>query len=151
VAISFDKKVLLKSWEKSVFSCGANSPCLGANGPRAFEVYLKSEVFGNVFWEKIASGRIVCGFTADNLKLTSSHTERCAAREVQADGPRPSHGWSARPWQTVCRVLADSPPDAMGDSDSRWLRIFTVGIQTRTVCEGITDSPWSAHFWHSGQ
>jgi hypothetical protein len=65
---------------------GRTVRALGADGSRAFEVYLKSEVFGKVFREKITSGRR--GSTADSLKLTSNHTERCAAREVQADGPR---------------------------------------------------------------
>jgi hypothetical protein len=45
---------------------------------------------------------------ADSLKLTLNHTELCAAREVRADGPRPTvdgprgpSGWSAGSWRTV--------------------------------------------------
>jgi hypothetical protein len=75
------------------------------------------------------------------LKLTSKHTELCATREVWADGLRPTLGRSVRPWRTVRGVMADSPPGATGNSDSSCLHVFTVGIQTRTVREGIADSP----------
>jgi hypothetical protein len=37
----------------------------------------------------------------DRLKLTSKHTEWCAARVDQADSPQPTRGRSARPWRTV--------------------------------------------------
>jgi hypothetical protein len=91
---------------------------LGADSPRAFEVYLKYEVFSKVFREKIASGQTLRWSTADSTKLTSNRTEWCAAREVRADGPRPTRGWSARPWRTVCGVLADSRLGATGNSDN---------------------------------
>jgi hypothetical protein len=51
----------------------------------------------------------------------------------RADGSRHARGQSAGPRRTVRGALADSPPGPTGTSDSRRLRVFTVGIQTRTV------------------
>jgi hypothetical protein len=68
----------------------------------------------------------------------------------QADGPRPACGQSAGPRRAVCEVLADSPPSPTASPTSRWLHVFTVGIQTRTVREGIADSPRGTHFAHNG-
>jgi hypothetical protein len=37
-------------------------------------------------------------------------------------------------------ALADGPPDPTVSPTNCWLRVFTIGIQTRTVREGIADS-----------
>jgi hypothetical protein len=97
---------------------GCTVRALGADGLRAFEVYLISEVFGKVFREKISFGRTVYGSKADGPKLISKHTEWCAARADRANGPQPAREQSARPWRTVCGVPADSPPGPTGISDS---------------------------------
>jgi hypothetical protein len=57
VEISFDKKVSLKILRKNQFSAvGRTIRALGADGPRAFEVYLIFKVFGKVFQEKSLPG-----------------------------------------------------------------------------------------------
>jgi hypothetical protein len=129
------KRFCWKSWEKSVFNCGVDS--LGPWGGRFVSLWDLFYIWG--FWQsfsrKIAFGRTVHGSKADGPKLTSNHTEWCAAREVRADGPRPTHRRSATYPQTVREALADSPPSATGNSNSRWLYVFTIGIQTQTVRE----------------
>jgi hypothetical protein len=97
---------------------GRTVRALGANGPRAIEVYLISKVFWQSFSRKISSERTVCGFTTDNPKLTSKHTEWCAARVDRADSPRGPGGQSARLNRQLWQQLTSR---------------FTVGIQTQTV------------------
>jgi hypothetical protein len=80
---------------------GRATRALGVDGPWAFKVYFISEVFGKVFSRKISSRRTVRGSTADCPELISKHTEWCAARVDRVDSPRPTRGWSARPWRTV--------------------------------------------------
>jgi hypothetical protein len=63
---------------------------------------------------------------ADSLLLTSKLDRTVCS----SGGPG---GRSAACPRTVRRVLGDSPPGPTGTSDSHGLRIFTVGIQTRTV------------------
>jgi hypothetical protein len=89
---------------------GQTVRALGADGLRAFEVYLISEVFSKVFREKSLSG----GKSEINLE----HTIWCAARVDGVDGPRSSRGRSARLWRTIRGVLADSPPEPTGTSDN---------------------------------
>jgi hypothetical protein len=59
----------------------------------------------------------------------------------RADGPRPASGQSAWPRRTVRVALADGPLGPTGSLPSVDFAFFTVGIQTRTVREGIADSP----------
>jgi hypothetical protein len=64
------------------------------------------------FEKKITSGRTVHGSTADSPKLTLNHTERCAAREIRADGPRGPGGRSVGSWRTV-RLVQWAPLTAI--------------------------------------
>jgi hypothetical protein len=68
----------------------------------------------------------------------------------RADGPRPARGRSAGPRRTVRGALADGPPGPTVSPASCQLRVFTVGIQTRTVRKVITDSPRGTRFAHNG-
>jgi hypothetical protein len=56
-------------------------------------------------------------------------------RGAQADSPRGPSGRSARPNGQSCQPLTSR---------------FTIGIQTRTVCEGIANSPRGTRFAHNG-
>jgi hypothetical protein len=139
-----------KSLEKSVFKCRADSP--GSRSGRTAGFWDLFNIWG--FWQrfsrKFASRRTVRGQRRTVRYLPRNQRERCAVGVDRADGPRPARGQFAGPRRTVCEVLADSPPGPTGTSDSHWLRFFTVGIQTRTVHEGITDSPRGTHFSHNG-
>jgi hypothetical protein len=78
-------------------------------------------------------------------------TEQMGCSSVdRADGPRPTRGQSARPRQTVRGALADGPPGQTASPSRRLIRVFTVGIQTWTVREGITDSSRGTRFAHNG-
>jgi hypothetical protein len=133
-----------KSLEKSVFTCWVDSA--GPWGGRSVGFWDLFNIWG--FWQsfsrKFTSWRTVRESKVDGLLLTSKLDRTGCTRVDRADGPRV-------PRRTVHRVLADSPPGPTDTSDSSWLRVFTVGIQTRTVREGIADSPWGTRFLHNGQ
>jgi hypothetical protein len=93
-------KGFIENLKKNQFSgVGRTVRVLGADGPRVFDIYLISEIFGKSFRENaLPGGRYVI------LNRTG-----CSSVD-QADGPRPARGRSAGPRRTVRGVLADGPP-----------------------------------------
>jgi hypothetical protein len=123
VAISFGKKGFFENLKKNQFSdVGRTVRAFGADGPRVFDIYLMSETFGKSFRENMLPGG------------QSAYLRR-TVRGLPADGPRGPGGRSARPNGQSCQPLTSH---------------FTVGIQTRTVREGIADSPRGTRFAHNG-
>jgi hypothetical protein len=102
-----------------------------------------SMVFGRRFSGKIILGRTVCRSYMNDPKWTSNISEGCVAR---VDSLRAAGRWSKVTRRTVHGVLVDSPPGPTGTSDSCWLRVFTVGIQTRTLRGVIVDSSRGTRF-----
>jgi hypothetical protein len=142
---------------------GRTVRALGVDGPRAFEVYFKSEVFGKDFREKIASGQTVRGSTVNSPKLTLIHTERCTTRELRADCPRGPGRRSARSWRTIRLVqratltavdFAFLPLEFKCGQSVRALRtVREVRVFDITACNGKgsinTPSPgWETLSWH---
>jgi hypothetical protein len=138
VAISLGKRVLLKILRKISFQVlGGQSRLLGRT-VRGFLIFIKYLRFlAKVFEKSTLPGGQSAG-PMRTVRYSPQHqTEQCGTR------------WTgrARPTRTDRGVLADSPPGPTTTPDSRWLRVFTIGIQTRTVREGITDSPRGTHFF----
>jgi hypothetical protein len=73
--------------------------------------FYKSEVFGKVFREKNH-------FWADSPRVHGGQSEINFKSYRTVCGSGDPRGRSARPWRTVRGFLADSPPGAMGTSDS---------------------------------
>jgi hypothetical protein len=67
-------------------------------GTLSFILYLR---FLAKFFEKNRLRAAIHGSKADGPKLTSNHTEPCAAQEVWADGPQPTRGQFAKSLRTV--------------------------------------------------
>jgi hypothetical protein len=121
VAFSKDKNILLKFLRKLSFLLwGGQSGPLGrtVRGLLRFIDYLR---FLPKFFEKNP-------FRADSPRVFGGRSENIleSNRKVRSSGG--SGGQSAAYRRTVSGALADSPPGPTGDSDSRWLRIFTIGI-----------------------
>jgi hypothetical protein len=127
VTIFLGKRVSLKIFRKISFQVsggqsglsGQTVRALGADGPRVFDIYLISEVFGKGFRENSLPVGQSAGFRRTVCYLLRNQTELCAARVDRADGPRPTRRQSAGPRRTVREVLADSLPSPTGTSDSR--------------------------------
>jgi hypothetical protein len=118
----------MKTLKKYQFSgVGRTVRALGADDPRVFDIYLISEIFGKSFRENALPGGQSAGLLPTVRYSLQNRTEHGAAR------------WTGR---TVRGLPADSPRGPGGRSAgptaspaNRWLRVFTVGIQTRTVRE----------------
>jgi hypothetical protein len=145
------KKGFVENLKKNQFSgVGWTVRVLGADGPRVFDIYLISEVFDKSFLEKYASRRIVCGpyadgplFTSKPNRIACSSVDRRTVRRLPADSPRGSRGQSAGSWWTFRPAQRPLLPAVD-------FAFFIVGIQTRTVREGIADNPRGTCFSHNG-
>jgi hypothetical protein len=108
--IFLGKRVSLKIFRKISFQVsggqsglsGQTVRALGADGPRVFDIYLISEVFGKGFRENSLPVGQSAGFRRTVCYLLRNQTELCAARVDRADGPRPTRRQSAGPRRTVC-------------------------------------------------
>jgi hypothetical protein len=132
-----------KSWEKLVFNYRADSP--GPWGGWSVGLWSLFNIWS--FWQSFLRKHL---FRADNPWVQGRRSEinletYITVRSSGGPGER-----SAACPRTVRGVLVDSPLGPTGISDSSWLCVFTVGIQTRTVREDIADSKRGTRFLHNG-
>jgi hypothetical protein len=125
VAISLGKKGFIENHKKNKFSgFWWIVRALGADGPRVVGFYFNTWVLGKSFRENTLPG----GLSVDPWRTVRYSLQN----RVLLGGP----GRRSVACQRTVRVAqADGPPGPTVSPSSRWLRVFTVRIQTRTVRE----------------